>query len=340
MITYLSIRDFINVSNLVRVIGIALLVVCCLGCYERYSGFNVQSLLPEKYENGENRFHKSQSLTDVTATYNHRILFGIACACSLLYWSLKLNTRFTNRQTLGAFTATAISGAALYFSLSRNPWLAVFISYMYLLLLYPKYILPKVALLLLLCSCLFIVRPGVFGSMKGSVAATVSDNNPKATSANYRILVWKAATKAIFSSGLPHALFGFGGTGYMYLRLGEVEIWDGHYAELESWDSQTAIDLTGHGFVGFGLIVFLYLQVMLACHYYLKSGGVFQNEMLFCMGSILVLVISKLSVAFFSPQLVYLESILIGMSSAMIFSQHSKAAFQTQFYPVSETGSV
>lgn len=327
-----SLRQREQLDPLIKTLVLSLLAVAGMGILEHYTGFNINSYLPMKSDYNLTSFSSRSDFSwgsGVASTYNHRILFGVACAgCTILCFTRA--TLASKRKYKVAYWVACIVGfASLYFSNSRGPWVAFLVTVGFLCVVYSKRFLVTTAILTLIVISIFVFNPNVWVSIQEMHAETFDETHPKGGSYNWRYQVWGTAWDRVISSDPIHMLFGYGGGSHILIDVGEMTLTTGYTVKIESWDCQFAIDLFEHGLLGFSLMLWMLFYVNFSSLKYIKRRGPYIQETLCATGSLVVLIFSKISVSFFAPQLIYLEAIALAVISRVLVTPTSAKTFTT-----------
>lgn len=318
-----SLTDRRAMQGMIRAMGIGLLGVSVIAFVERYSGYSVYDFLPSNNQgySFEVLAQRDRTHNDILSTYPHRILLGIGCGLGL--W--KFFTDFANRTKLvGQAVALAgciVCAGALYFSMSRGPWVSFAAAVAWLSLLAPRIYLKKGIVLGLVGVAVLASRPGAWSSIRGLGRSTVEADTLKGSSFRWRMTVVNMALERIAASDPIRFLFGYGGGSHIYMSFGEVELSTGRTVEMESWDCELAVNLYEQGVLGGLFIGVLYMTFLTGSARFLRGvRAPHSPEMVFAIGVVVIILVSKMSVRIFAPQLVYAEAVALAIGSNLLQS--------------------
>ena len=313
-----SLKDAYHAKRILHVIAVSLLCVAVVGIVERFTGFNPSPLFGEKtktmYELTE---FSSIYDNDVQSTYQHRILFGIAMSISLFCYMFFMSIQRNMSSKIKYWIVFFIGASALYFSLSRGPWLACMLGLVFLFACNPRFAVSKFFIIIAIAAVITMSRPGILDTIHGLVESTLDMTTLKGSSFQWRFQVWEVASKQIVNAGPINTLIGFGPGSQMFNDFGCVEISSGHVVEMYSWDNEFAIILYEQGFLGLLLWLCLYLNIFATSMYKNILKKHYFSIAVFSLPVIFIFVFMKTNVSIFIPQLVYIEFSFIAIISAL-----------------------
>ena len=337
-----SITNRAIADRIFRAAAFSLLVVAAISYVERYGGIHVRQILPVTrvgYD-FEPIFYSSSGKWEETSTYNHRILFGVACAVCVPCFLITMSSA-RRRKNRYHWLACLISAGALYFSKSRGPWVSFAGGLALLTMLFPKRFIKTATFLFAAALLVMIVRPGVYESLSGMSNATLDKSTIKGSSFRWRLTVFNMARTRIAEADLTHTLFGFGGGSHIFMEFGRVELSTGRSVQMESWDSELSVNLFEQGVVGFTMILLLYASFAVRTTLCAKRQRPPDDALVFAIACIAIIFLSKVTVRFFSPQLIYLEGIGLAISSSYLQHLPSwKLAERTKAWKQKETSAL
>lgn len=317
-----SLIDRQTINKSIIYIFYGLLFVSIFGIIEKYTGFNINYYLPQKHRYGfeavrmgaGNIYSGGIYSLDVASTYLHRILFGIACAISLIYNLYILNKKKEKKYLL----FLVINGMALYFSLSRGPWLAGIISVVFLTFFYRKAYLKYAIYGFIFLVCMMMLRPGILYTIQGYYDSTFNSDSLKGSSYQWRYIVWEKALSENRKASIGNAIFGSGLGSQIYTDFGEVKLPSGEYIHMKSWDNEYAIILFERGIFGLILAIYFYLYITLLLFKNTIKDKKTREMAYIAFAGCLVIIFMKSNVSIFTPQLVYLENFNLAVLGALL----------------------
>jgi hypothetical protein len=313
-----SVKTASDGRQLLNWIGAGFVCVGVIAVIERYTGWRVADMFPRGVD--ERFFWVLNSQTDITSTYSHRILLGLACALGALKYLQDLVFEdFRTKRWIMIF-GVMICLAALYFSLSRGPWLAFGVGCFALLMVAGKKGLKWGAILSLMVGAVMLIRPGVWSTIADLGYATADAKSLKGSSFQWRFVVIDTALSAMSEAGIVNMLFGFGGGSQIMTKFGDYEIAPGIWLPIQSWDCEYAVMLYDKGWIGLGL-VFLLSIVGLVRLVNLLRREVDKETRSVALSVLLVMLfftVARTNVAIYAPQLVYTEMAVFGIGSVLL----------------------
>jgi len=303
--------------RLINWIGAGFAFVAIESIIERYTSLRVNTLLSSGVDA---RFFWALNSVDITGTYAHRILLGLACALGGLIYlkGLIANDSRVNKGFL--FLGTVVCLAALYFSMSRGPWLAFGVCSIVLLMATGARGVKWGLIFGLLVCVVLLVRPGVWETIYGLGSSTLDPTTVKGSSFQWRFVVIETALSVMNNAGVLNTLFGFGGGSQLMTDFGKAEVSPGVWLPIESWDCEYAVLLYDKGWVGL-LGVFLLSVVSL-----IRVAGLLRSTTdsdtrsvsLSVLIGLLFFAVARTNVSIYAPQLVYAEMAFLGLGSVLL----------------------
>lgn len=313
-----SIKSEKNILSLIKTMALSLVVVALLGIIERYTQFNPTALLGSKLVTKFEHFDISTS-NDVTATYLHRILFGVAMAIGVIYSLFLIDKSQSRREKFLFRIAALMTVSALYFGMSRGPWLAFCIASIITVFCGRKSLKKKYYVIVALTILVFIIRPGTLETLQGSYRSTFQIGTVKEASYEWRYIVLNMAyTKVTHADSILNFLFGFGQGSHLFLHFPKVMLPTGQFADFYSWDNEYAVILLENGYIGILLYACFYFSIVKSTFLYCLRKNIHWELMVLPMTAIILLMFMKASVKFFAPQLIFLEFTNIAFASAIL----------------------
>jgi O-antigen ligase len=291
-----------------------LAAVALFAFIEKYFRINIASaLLPTPMAS-------AGEASDITSTYQHRILLGYAMAMGMpLAMAISSSTQSKTLRWKMSAIAILLIGAA-YFSTSRGPWLGLALAVIGLGVVGGKDMRKKLILAATLAGAVLILRPGVRETIQNLYSATFDADSLKGGSYQTRWQLWSIAWQEIQASPVRFA-FGYGPASTESMDLTHYFEGEGATSSISkigytSWDNNFACDLIELGVAGFvleailfGSISWLLFKNWRACT---TKNRVLQGG---TMVAALVFMFAMTNVFIFSPQLKYLFWALVATGS-------------------------
>lgn len=322
-VVFTSVRSREDAGRLLKSIGLGFVVVSVFAFFERYFGFKIHDFFPREFDSSR-FFWVSGDSGDITATYAHRILLGVACALGALKQILDLTQSRNWRNTRWPLVQALICIAALYFSMSRGPWLAFLLGFAVMAIFVGGKAVKWGAVFGIVSLLLVLIRPGVGTTIANLYSSTFDPYTVKGGSYEWRFIIMKTAINEMVKAGPFQSLFGFGGGSQIMKDFGTYEIYPGIRLPIRSWDCEYAVVLYERGIIGIVLYTYLGISVLVLISRKMKTSGngAKHAALIYCFVGLAVLLFAKTNVAIYAPQLAYVEACLLGISSRLISWRH------------------
>ena len=302
-----SIAERKQLLNIILSVAFGICFTSLLGVIERYTGFQVIRMFGERLEYGINSVRNYTTDNMILSVYPHRILFGISCAVGLVYF-LYLPELIKRRWTFFHwFLPVLIVSAALYFSVSRGPWLGCMLAIGFSTVVNPRRFMKKSVMLGILVIVAFSLRPGTLETITNLYHSTVDSSTLKGSSFRWRFSVVNVAVDQILNTGIEHFFFGYGAGSHLYAEPVYIVTSTGHDVALDSWDCEYAIILYESGILGMLCVVCLYTMILIRGMLYILKHPDDKLLMSLAISALLVIMFMKTNVSFFASQLSYIE---------------------------------
>jgi len=320
-----SLKEEKDIIRLLHTTCAALGMVAFIGWMENYGGFDIFDYLPVAKDVllGDDR---------VASTYRHPILFGMAMSMGWPLSLILLNAgKGATKKFLLSLCCIFMLGG-VYFSMSRGAWVSSIIAGCSTLILCRPAIRRMVICVIIMGSCLLVVRPGVMVTIGSSYEATFDINKVKGANFFHRLSLWNVAYSET-SKSIETFLFGYG------LASHRIAVFEAPYgspsrkskfcATVESWDNHYASTLVDSGFIGLGVFMLLNLLVvklLVSCLWNCNED--YRNIVAIPISWSAVVVFMMTNVYIFVPQVKFL--FWLGASIGVYFRR-------TNFYRISNT---
>jgi len=313
----MTVTSLNNRSDALRVlcyVWAGLCVVAAIAFFERRTGTNPMEWIVPDY--------KASYPYDTLSTYPHRILFGAAMAMAfpitLILPPMSRWQRWT--YLLSAF----LIAAACYFSVSRGPWLGALVGVLILTAMGSLKLKKIMLVIFLAVLAVFIIRPGVWGTIRDLAEDTTNASTAKGSTFHYRMELWKVAFREVSKSPVRFLWgYGPGSTGSLSLERdvdeGTKEYW--------SWDNHYAWQLLETGFLGLGAALLLYTRFMVGMvRIWRRLGSPDRTLLVGLISSMMVLLFMMTNVMIFAQHLFYLFWILASVGITLGRTASAQAA--------------
>lgn len=313
-----TIKSVKDGRRLINWIGAGLAFVAVVAVLERHAGLKVSDLFPRSVD--ESFFWALDHRLDVTSTYPHRILFGLACALGALKYLQDLVVYDLKTKQWIVILGVGVCLAALYYSLSRGPWLAFGVVCLVLFMVAGGKGLRWGGIFALVVCAVMLIRPGVWSTIADLGYATADAKSLKGSSFQWRFVVINTALSAMSEAGIMNFMFGFGGGSQIMTDFGKYEVSPGIWLPIKSWDCEYAAVLYDKGWIGLGLVFLLSVVGLVRIINLLRwqvdkeTRGVALSVLL----GVLFFAVARTNVALYAPQLVYTEMAFLGIGSFLL----------------------
>ncbi len=313
-----SIKTTSDGRQLLNWIGAGFACVGTIAVIERYTGWRVADMFPRGVD--DRFFWISNSHMDITSTYPHRILLGLACALGALIYLQGLVLDDSRAKKWVMSLGVLVCLAALYFSLSRGPWLAFGVGCLALFMVTRTRGLKWGAVFALVVCAVMLIRPGVWSTIADLGYATADAKSLKGSSFQWRFVVVDTALSAMNEAGIVNMLFGFGGGSQQMTKFGEYQVSPGIWLPVQSWDCEYAAVLYDKGWIGLGLVLLLSIVGFVRIANLLRKDVDSQTRSVALSVLLVVLffAVARTNVAIYAPQLVYAEVAFFGLGSVLL----------------------
>jgi hypothetical protein len=238
---------------------VAAIILCSVwGIGEAYRGWNILDYFPSVAHNfGAGNDDRA---IRVQATFDHAILYGAALAMTITFDVYLLATVKKRWQKLFLWAGLLVMFLNLYQTGSRGPWLDAILGCLLLLIFGQKESRRVIAYVGVLCLAVLIVRPGVWGTIKGLYDNTLNGDTEAGSSYSYRQALPKAALQRLSESPVSRVIWGFGPESFYDLHL-QGNLLGKPFAFLSCDDAWVEF-LMETGFVGLLIMTVLLLSPM------------------------------------------------------------------------------
>jgi hypothetical protein len=324
-IVFTSLQHREDAGRLLRSVGLAFTSVSVIAILERYFGLEVIYFFPNPRETDSARFFWASGTSgDITSTYPHRILLGLSCALGALKHLLDLAQSSNWRDSRWPLVQALVCLAALYFSVSRGPWLAFLLGWLLMTALVKGRAIKWGVVIGILTLLLLLIRPGVWTTISDLSSSTLDSETVKGSSFDWRFIVIKTALNEISRAGIINSLFGYGGGSQIMGNFGTAEIYPGIWLPIRSWDCEYAIVLYERGIVGVALYISLGILalVRIAKKIKIDKDAASLPVLTYCFVGLAAILFAKTNVDVYASQLVYVETCILGISSRYLCERH------------------
>lgn len=303
--------------KLVNWMGAGLAFVASEAIVERYTPLRVRDLLSSGVDE---RFFWALHSLDSTGTYAHRILLGLACSLGALIYLQGLISDDSKIRKGVLFLCGVLCLAALYFSMSRGPWLAFGAGCVALFMTMGARSMKWGLIFGLLVAVVLLIRPGVWLTISDLGSSTLDPTTLKGSSFQWRFVVINTALSEMNKAGILNMLFGFGGGSQLMTSFGKYEVAPGVWLPIESWDCEYAVALYDKGWLGLFFVLLLSVVGLIRIARLLRetTDSDTRSVSISVLIGLLLFAVARTNVSLYAPQLVYAEMAFFGIGSVLL----------------------
>jgi O-Antigen ligase len=281
-----SIRTTEDVENIIHAVYAAVILLAILAVIETYTGWNPVNYLPNT---GGRFFQEDGSGIDLDRGFRPTGVFPVS---HLLGAAMVLGMTFTcyilTREDVQGWKAASawilllVMGLCLYKTSTRGPWIAIVLSYGFLLVASSSRIRRTIVIFGAFTGVFILIRRGVYDTIERIVLQSFDTNTSIGSSYEYRYALIDVARDAL-GKDLFRTLFGYGPESFFYLNL-KSEFLGMEYTFLScdsSW-IQSAIET---GLLGFSVLAILLGGVFLYQIYHLRKMSGKSRDMMACLAA-------------------------------------------------------
>ena len=255
-----SITSMRTVHKILAAMVIAVGIATLFGLFEAYSSWRITQWFPvadHDFVFGPSEEGRGDR---IISTFSNYSLFGAAISFAVIevFYFLQMARRRLLKLLL--WTTLILMFWVIYKTVTRGPWLALIIGAVLLLMYSPGRTRASMVVIAALCVAVFVIRPGVWQTVRDIYTGTVDTDDPgnvMAASYEYRWALWDVGANALARDPVRKVL-GYGlGTFYELHLVAEFN-GNPHYA-FDSCDEAWVQQMVETGYVGLGIIALLLL---------------------------------------------------------------------------------
>jgi len=274
------------VESVFKAIYAATVVLALFAFVESYTNWNPVDYLPNEggrffREGGldidPDRGYRLKSVFPVSHLLGAAMVLGMTFTCYIL--SRKDDPRW---KAALAWVLLLVMGLCLYKTSTRGPWLAIVLSFAFLLLVSSPPTRRTVVIFGALTGLLLLVRRGVYLSIERIVLSSFDTNTSIGSSYEYRYALVDLARDALSRDHL-RTLFGYGPETFFYLNL-KREFLGMEYTFL-SCDSSWILSAIETGLSGFSILAALLGGIFLYQVYNIRNLSGKLRDMMVCIAA-------------------------------------------------------
>ncbi len=275
-----------DVESVFNAIYAATVVLALLALVESYVDWNPANYLPNEggrflREGGldidSDRGYRLKSVFPVSHLLGAAMVLGMTFTCYIL--SRKDDPGW--KATL-SWVLLLVMGLCLYKTSTRGPWLAIVVSFAFLLIVSSPRIKRTVAIFGVLTGLLLLVRRGVYLTIERIVISSFDTNTSIGSSYEYRYALVDLA-RDVLSRDHLRTLFGYGPETFFYLHL-KREFLGMQYTFL-SCDSSWILSAIETGLSGFSILALLLGGIFLYQVYNIRNLSGKLRDMMVCIAA-------------------------------------------------------
>jgi hypothetical protein len=236
-------------------IVLAVTVCSVFGVFEANGASNVLTFFPVAGHHFSSV--EMERETRVQSTFDHPILFGAALAMGITIALYLLAVVEKSWQVVLLWTGVVLMFFNIYKTSSRGPWLDVILGCFILVVFGRAKMRRNILFICALSLAAMVVRPGIWGTVKGIYDNSFDMNTSTGSSYEYRYALQNAVKQKVLQSP-TRALWGYGLESFYDLQI-EAEFLGKPHLFL-SCDSSWSELLIETGFVGLFIIIVILLK--------------------------------------------------------------------------------
>ncbi len=244
-----------TIRGIIFAIVLAMIVCSVFGAFEAYGAGNIISVLP-KAEHHFDLGADTDREVRVQATFDHPILFGAALAMGIILSIYLLSVEKESWHVGVLWAGLLLMFLNIYKTSSRGPWLDVILGFLLLFVLGRSGIRKPILIIVVLAVTSMIIRPGIWGTVKGIYDNSFDMNTSTGTSYQYRYALQQAVTERLLRDP-SRAFWGYGLESFYDLRIQGDFLGEPHL--FLSCDNAWAELMIETGFVGCFMIALMML---------------------------------------------------------------------------------
>jgi O-Antigen ligase len=244
-----------TIHKILFAIVLAVTVCSVFGVFEAYGASNVLTFFPVAGHHFSSV--EMERETRVQSTFDHPILFGAALAMGITIALYLLAVVEKSWQVVLLWTGVVLMFFNIYKTSSRGPWLDAILGCFILLVFGRGKVRRNIFFICALSLAAMVVRPGIWGTVKGIYDNSFDMNTSTGTSYEYRYALQNAVKQKVLQSP-TRALWGYGLESFYDLQI-EAEFLGKPHLFL-SCDSSWSELLIETGFVGLFIIILILLK--------------------------------------------------------------------------------
>lgn len=248
-----------TIRRIIFAVVLAMIVCSVFGAFEAYGAGNVISLLP-KADHHFDLGADSDREVRVQSTFDHPILFGAALAMGITLSIYLLSVVNKSWQIAVLWVGLPLMFLNIYKTSSRGPWLDVILGLMLLFILGRSRVRKPILIIGVLAVTSMVIRPGIWGTVKGIYDNSFDMNTSTGTSYQYRYALQHAVTERLLRDP-ARAFWGYGLESFYDLHIRGDFLGQSHL--FLSCDNAWAELMIETGFVGFLLVALIMLTTAL-----------------------------------------------------------------------------
>jgi len=235
-------------------IAIVLAIGLCSvwGIAETYQGVDALEYFPALSHHFDMDIEMDREVR-IRATYDHPILYGavLAMTITLTLYLLTVVTSAPHRLLL--WLGLMLMFFNIYKTSSRGPWLVVILGCIVLFLFGRKRLRRPILCVAVLAVAVLIIRPGVWGTIRGLFENTFNEDTSTGTSYSYRPALRKAAVNYLLDKPSMRTAWGYGQESFYDVHLTGLFLGQPHV--FLSCDDAWVELLIETGFVGLAIMM-------------------------------------------------------------------------------------
>jgi hypothetical protein len=244
-----------TIHKILFAIVVAMIFCSVFGAFEAYGASNVLTFFPKAGHHFSTM--EMERETRVQSTFDHPILFGAALAMAIVITLYLVTMVEKSWQVTLLWFGLMLMFLNIYKTSSRGPWLDVMLGCFLLAIFSRHKMRQNILIIAALAVVATVIRPGIWGTVKGIYDNSFDMNTSTGTSYEYRYALQHAVTNKLLQSP-TRAIWGYGLESFYDLQIVDDFLGSPHL--FLSCDSSWAELMLETGFVGLCIIISILLK--------------------------------------------------------------------------------
>jgi len=249
-----TISSLRTIHKILAAMVIAVGIACVFGWVEAYYDWRVTQWFPATTYTFMHGTELEGRGERIISTFSNYSLFGAGIAFAIVDVFYFLRIAKTTAWKVLLWLTLILMFWVIYKTTTRGPWLAAIIGGVLLLLYSSAHTRKSFLVIASLCVAVFLIRPGVWETVKNQYLATIDtdmESNPEASSYQYRWALWRVGADVLARDPIREVL-GYGMGTFYDLHI-KAEFNGNPNFLYESCDEAWVQQMVETGYVGLGI---------------------------------------------------------------------------------------